>query len=137
MKITELVQHSGDSDLLAYTYQHGRLTLVMDINDLDQSVTISVPTQRLYGKELTNEISYSYHLRLSKVSDHLTQTNGMYMPASEFGRFMQETRSGLALAYGMRSHEAAYVLTVHSSTLICACIIADPDLVDVKFEEER
>lgn len=136
MTINELILKTGDSELLDLKYDCNRnvLEFTLELDVLDQEFTFEVVTKefRLGNLNLRNR---NCHLELVNLSDKLTIANNVFVPASDFGKFMQETRKGYNLAYGKRISEIGYLLTLTGSDNFFMATISS--LEAVKFNEKK
>jgi len=91
--------------LLKFHYEFGLVQFVVRLYDNDEILKIKVKTQRIYSSFCSNDPHNNtavFTPLLEDLTQQLAVENGVYVPSKNFGQFMQETRSNLNLAYGLR-----------------------------------
>ena len=135
MTFADVVSNSGDSVLKSYAYVEGRLQLVLVLDENDQKVALSLPTDYLAfaGAALENkESNYrTCFLALEDLSQVLSVENGVYVPAAGFGQFMQQTRANYHLAYGKKAAEWTHLLSLVGQGRLVSCLVADVTAISV------
>lgn len=134
MKITleEIISRSGDSTLLGYFFDNGLLEVRLEHDELDQILTLRIPTDFVYGRALpkdTNDNILNCRLELIRLTDVLNIEKGFYVPSLDFGGFMQEVRQGFSLAYGHKVSEVQWLFRTMNYTKLIICLISDLALV--------
>lgn len=133
MTLEEIIARSGDSKLLGYTFASGLLEIQLEHDELDQILTLRIPTDFVYGGTLSkdDDIFLNCRIELIRLADVLTVENGFYVPKSDFGGFMWEVKNGVSLAYGRKAPEFKYLLSAIGYTRLISCLI--PDLASVEW----
>ncbi|NVO86753.1 hypothetical protein [Hymenobacter terrestris] len=135
MTFADVVSNSGDSVLESYTYAEGRLQLVLVLGENDQKVALSLPTDCLAfaGSVLaSSERAYrTCFLALEDLSQVLAVENGVYVPASDFGKLMQQTQANYHLAYGKKAAEWTHLLSLVGYSRLASCLVADVGAISV------
>ncbi len=136
MTIDELVLRSGDSDLLELKYDCNKnlLEFTLDVDDLDQDISFEVVTKEVRFGNL-NIRNKNCHLRLISLLEELSTNNGIYIPSTDFGEFMNETRKGYNLAYGKRITEISHILILTGSDIFFIASIENKEAI--KFNEPK
>ena len=117
----------GDATLVAYSMENGALRLHMEsYDDEDVFITVRTDTIRLDVSDDHTLMRYVY-LRLTYLADILNQEHGIYVPSSDFGHMMQETRKGASLVYGRRLSEVKWLLSVVGSHAPVICTVRAPE----------
>lgn len=124
MELEELISKTGDSELLELKYncETNLLEFTLELDIIDEMFSFQVVTSEIrFGKIPTrNRVCY---IKLTELSDKLTTANGIYIPATDFGKLMIETRQGFNLVYGKRVTEISHILSlIGSDTLFIAAI---------------
>ena len=137
MELTTFIENSGESLLLDYRYTKGTLSLYIETDDVE-SYTVEVTTD-FFLFNLPVETSHAYrtfHIELISLSDVLSEQNGIFIPASDFESLMKEKRQNLNLAYGLKSKEAKYLISLKGATILCSVVLRDTvDVHIIKTEE--
>lgn len=128
MTLKELLSNSGDSNLLSFQFNNGVAQIEFELDELDETVQLSIKSESIFFKKETLNVC---HLKLVKLSDLLQQNNGMYIPCSDFGQMMNETRERLNLAYGKKIKDYEYILQFRGYGVICAVLIENLDSISI------
>jgi hypothetical protein len=135
--LNKIISTSGDSILLSYKYENQVLEFVLEHDELDSKIQFKVETPELrillqenYPNDKSSRTCYIELLELRKV---LEQKNNHYIPASDFGKMMQECRAGYNLAYGKKVADNQYLLSLKGSETILCCVLADLSKVAFQF----
>ena len=128
MTLADVVSHSGDSELESYTYAEGRLQLVLVLGENDQKVALSLFTDHLaFAGGLLAHEDGSYRtcfLAIEDLSQVLSVEKGVYVPAPDFGKLMQQTRANYHLAYGKKVVEWTHLLSLVGHGRLVSCLEA-------------
>jgi len=128
MTIDDLIPLSGDSTLLAWQYQNDQLMLTLELYDIDATVSIFIKSKWLAINvpiQPNDDIFRTCYIEIVELRHLLAETNGFYVPAKEFGPFMQETRKNLNLAYGLKADKYRYIFSLKNSNPLISCILSD------------
>lgn len=133
----ELITSSAHSKLLGYEFADGILTLHLEIDELDGIYVINIPTNYVYGENLSSESHdlRSCHLDLIDLSEILDVYGGVYVPNANFEIMMSEVQCGVSFAYGQTCAEAKWLLSAIGYSRILSCLISDLEHVRWYFED--
>ena len=73
-------------------------------------------------------------IELKPLTDLLRTENGIYVPANNFGQMMKETRLNLNLAYGLKTSEFGFILSLLGVNRLLSCIIKNKEDVMHNFD---
>ncbi|NVK52547.1 MAG: hypothetical protein HWD85_06400 [Flavobacteriaceae bacterium] len=92
MNIRNLISYSGDSYLEDYFYKSGFAFLVIDMEEIEQKITLSIFSNYMFFNipKSTSLPFRTCFLELIKLEDVLNTKNGIYVPSEDFGKFMKE-----------------------------------------------
>ncbi|MPR36681.1 hypothetical protein [Salmonirosea aquatica] len=128
MTIEDLIRLSGDSTLLAWQYQGDQLMLTLELSETDATVSFAIRS-KWFTIDVPNHSSSdafrTCYIEIAELKNLLAETNGFYVPAKEFSSFMQEKRKNLNLAYGLKSDEYRYILSLVNNNRLVSCILSD------------
>ncbi len=133
----ELIASSTNSQLLGYEFADGILTLHLEIEELDGIYVINIPTNYVYGENLSSESHdlRSCRLDLTELSEILDVYGSVYVPNANFEIMMSEVQCGVSLAYGQTCTEVKWLLSAIGYSRILSCLISDLDHVSWYFED--
>jgi hypothetical protein len=138
MRINELVTQSGDSKLISYDFSDGILVINLEVDDLDDSIVVKVPTNIVYGKDISKKDSFltTCRLELIELEEILNSVNGYYIPSSDFGGMMKEVRSGASLAYGQNCSQFKWLLKITGYSDLVSCLVANLEEIECQKTSE-
>ncbi len=123
ISLEDLIAKSGDSLLLKCSYESGTLFLVTENDEFDSDVLIQIKTDsvKFNLKTENNALTRTCRLEITDLAKVLAVKNGFYVSATDFGKFMTETRNGLHLAYGKKANETRFIFSVigYEPLIIC------------------
>lgn len=139
MKISleELLYISNESVLKDYHYSDGRIRLRIEIDELDSDIILSANTNclALNIPEQNNLASRTCHLELVYLSEILDTENGIFVPKSNFGDFMQQNRQHLNLAFGLKQTDYQFMLSLTGSYKLVSFVISNKEDVQIEYAE--
>ncbi|GAB3322974.1 hypothetical protein GCM10027299_18810 [Larkinella ripae] len=128
MTVEDLVRLSGDSILTAWQYVADQLILTLELSETDAAVSIAIRSKWL-AVDVPNHPSgdafRTCYVEIAELKESLAETNGFYVPAKEFGLFMQEKRKNLNLAYGLKADEYRYIFSLVTTSRLVSCVLSD------------
>lgn len=135
--IDKIIDFGGDSILKNYHYAYGVLMLDMYHSDFDKNVKIRIKTDYLifnnyYYLEEKEDLYRTCRIEFHTLSDILSIENGIYVPSKEFGKFMSETKLRLNLAYGKKSSESKYLLSLMGYDRLISCVVMDRSHIEIE-----
>jgi hypothetical protein len=132
MRINELVTRSGDSKLISYHFSNGVLEVSLEIDDIDDLIVIKIPTNFVHGEKFQEQdkIFATCRIDLIELGKILDSTNGYYIPNSDFGKMMKETRGGASLAYGQNCAKFKWLFRVTGYSHLISCLSEDLDKIN-------
>ena len=129
LTLNQIISTSGDSTLLSYKYENQFLEFTLHHSELDNDILFKVETSELrvllpnnYVGDTTSKTCFIELLELSKV---LPVANNHYIPSSDFGKLMQECKSGLNLAFGKKVEDNLYLLSLKGTHTLLCCVLKD------------
>lgn len=128
MDLEELISKTGDSELLDLKYdcKTNLLEFTLELDVIDKKISFTVFTKDIrFGSGIKK--NKNCHLELIELSGKLETANGIYIPASDFGKLMIETKKGYNLVYGKRVIEASHLLVLNGSDLYFIAVIEKQD----------
>jgi hypothetical protein len=133
----ELVASSTHSHLLGYEFTDGILTIHLEIDDLDGIYVINIPTNYVYGENISSESPDLRNCRLDliELSEILDVYGSVYVPNANFEIMMSEVQCGVSLAYGQPCTEAQWLLNAIGHSRLLSCFISDLENVSWYFED--
>lgn len=79
-----------------------------------------------------NDVYRVCNVNLSTLPEVLNINNNIYVPSESFGQFMNESRNGFNLAYGLSTKIFKYLLFVKGQSLIFSCVLEDTKKLTLK-----
>ncbi|MBP7282734.1 MAG: hypothetical protein KBA66_14220 [Leptospiraceae bacterium] len=136
MELEELISKTGDSELLELKYDCNKnlLEFTLELDVIDETFSFEVVTKEIRFGTIPERNRICY-IQLLDISDKLATANGIYMPASDFGKLMQETRKGFNLVYGKRVTEVSHLLSLVGSDKLFIAAIQSKEAI--KFFEAK
>ncbi len=134
--LKEIVNISGDSTLMDITYNAGVWSIKLYIDELDKVACINITTNSAKVSSLVlskEEVFKTCRIEIIKINDVLNATNGILVPASNFGTFMKETREGFSLAYGLKKKCELLLFKLAGYENLMICLVNSIDDINVKF----
>ena len=127
MSISQLAKISGDSILNSFKYSEGIVEIILQLYELDEEAKI-VFESNLIQYSFPSNIGAPYRscfLEIIELANVMNQINGIYVPSADFIGIMKEKRKDLNLAYGLKSREYKFLLSLRSSKPLASMIIKD------------
>lgn len=133
-ELQDIIKISGDSYLENYEYSHGIVKLMLELDELDRKILISIKSSLMAFNvpEMKERVYRTCFIELTKLSDVLKSRNGIYFASEEFGKFMKEKRENLNLAYGLREKENQFIFSLSGSEKLVSLIVRNED--DISFQ---
>lgn len=126
---------SPDSVIDNYSYSEGVLIININLMDLDNSIKLKIKTDVLsvnsYYLNKKEELFRTCRLELNKLSEILDIKNNIYVPANDFGKFMNESKLKYNLAYGKKSSSIKYSLSLIGYDVLISCLIEDVNSIEI------
>lgn len=137
MELEELISKTGDSELLELKYNCNKnlLEFTLELDVIDEIFSFEVVTNEIRFGTIPprNRVCF---IQLIELSDKLATANGIYIPASDFGKLMIETRQGFNLVYGKRVTEVSHILTLIGADKLFIAAIQSKEAIKY-FEKEK
>lgn len=138
MDIQDLVSKSGDSYLKSYDFSDGVLEICLDVDYFDEEITIHIPTDLVLGESIASKdkIARNCRIELTQLEGELNSEKDYYVPASDFGAFMKEVRTGISLAYGKKKSEIRWKVSIVGYSRLVSCLTGDLDKISVLLPDD-
>lgn len=136
ISIDELISKSGDSELVKYTYSNGRLSIEIELDELDKLGVLGIFTNTISSDCTLKESlsSRTCYMVLVEVNNVLNVKNGYYVPPAQFSTLMKHEREGINLAYGKKNNQVKYVFQIRNSEVLLACLVKNKEDIDIKLK---
>ncbi|MFD1141139.1 hypothetical protein ACFQ4C_08470 [Larkinella insperata] len=102
--------------------------VTLELNDPGATVSIAIKSKWLtidVPNHPNNNAFRTCYVEIVELKHSLAVTNGFYVPAKEFGSFMQEKRKNLNLAYGLKADRYRSIFSLVNSSRPISCILSD------------
>ena len=136
LDLESLLKNSGDSILEEYTYTRGILTLRLDLTDIEKIVNIYIKTDNVYANnfysEKENSLYKNCRIEIKDLANVICLKNNIYIPPSDFGQMMNESRLKYNLAYGKKSSEVRYIFSLVGYGILLSCLLNDLKCITVE-----
>lgn len=133
--LSDVVKHSGDSLLQAYSYANGQLTVTLVLGENEQQVSLTLPTDHVAfaGNYLAKkeDVYRTCRIVIEDLAQVLAVANGVYVPAPGFGPFMQQARASYALAYGKKVSEWKYFFSLVGYGRLVSCLLVELEAITI------
>lgn len=135
--LDEIIGKSGDSELLELKYDCNLnlLEFTLELDEINTEMSFQVITNEIRFGKIDSDIKVCF-IQLIDLSGQLATANGIYIPATDFGKLMQETRKGFNLVYGKRVTEVSHLISLIGSDKIFIAAIQSKEAIKF-FETEK
>jgi hypothetical protein len=135
MNINDIVERSGDSVLCDCTFSNGIMSLCLEMDELDSILVLSIQTKKIECININSlsDIEKNCHIELIRINDVLEIENGYYIAEKSFSNFMKCCKKGFNLAFGLKSSEATFLLSIIGYSRLITCVIENISK-DLKWE---
>ena len=125
--ILDIIDYTGDSELIDYHYNNSLLTFNLEVPDLNKEVKFEIKTNHLITNIFNDgdSVFKKCFVKIEELSDYLTIMNNIYIPNSDFGKMMREVKSNYNLAYGLKQSNYKYMLSLIGHKRLLSCVIKD------------
>lgn len=130
-----LVQLSGDSNLLAVSSLDNMLCLKISAGENMEEYELNVPVQLLeinFKRSQKDSLKATFHIECINPNERLRIENGFYVPSSDFGNLMKEKRLSLSLFYGLKSMDSYRLVLLKGYENLLAFVCEDINLINIK-----
>jgi len=131
-----LINNSCDSILAEYSYLDGILKIILNLTEVDKNLMLIIKSEDLSFNSfcLHNEedIYRTCRIEIQELSKVLSVENGIYIPATSFGRMMQESKSNYNLAYGRQKSKIKYIFSLIGYSNLISCLISDTNSITIE-----
>lgn len=130
-----IIKNSGDSTIEYYQYSGGILTIDMYLIELDKKVRFRISTDTISTNDFyinaKEDLYRTCRIEINELNKVLLTENNIYCPSNSFGKFMNETRSKYHLAFGRKSSEIKYIVSLVGYDRLITCLLSDLDKIIV------
>lgn len=135
MELEYIIRNNGELNLENYIYSGGTLEIDLDLTELDKKITIKIKTNNLsfnnYYIDKKEELYKTCRIEIKELVNNLSIENGIYIPSSNFGKLMNETRSNYNLAYGKKSTELKFIFSLVGYDNLISCLLTDLNKITI------
>ena len=128
LQILNLIAQSGDATVLALHHEQQYLHIQLQLFETDDIIHLKIKTQYLINT-YTGQQTTCY-LQLRELEQSLQIQHGVYLASPHFIDFMQETKNGFHLAYGLRVSQYHYLFSLLGD-FQCHAVVRDLQDIEI------
>jgi hypothetical protein len=133
--LADIIDSSGDSLLETYAYANGFLTVKLTLGETEQKVELAMPTEHLSFDACClakkEDLYRTCRIVIQDLSQVISVANGVYVPAPDFGKLMQQAKANYNLAYGKKASHWKYLFSLIGYGHLVSCLLADLEAVSI------
>ncbi len=133
MNFDELVSLSGDSILSHIVFDGHKLRFELALDAVDELFSVSIVTSLLQTDLplLDDHLARTCRLQVVDLVTTLDQTNGYFVPPTQFPTLMKDRNSGVWLSYGAKAKDAKFLISAIGYSRLFSCVIRDLGAIEV------
>lgn len=133
MDISSIIPKSGDSILMATSWNMGILHIELTLGETDERIHLSIATDRVFfsPKVYDSGSDKTCFIEFKLLEEIIPPQNTLYLPPSDFHLLMEQINNQFHIAYGLKKSEYGYFFSLRGYQRLVACVIKNHNDIKV------